>query len=145
MLFALALLPPADVEAGLKCVEEYFAQHLLTNKAGRLLRYLTIPCSLRTVSGLKIDFNVICFFCRYHKTQWMTNVTPASFSVHGQPRRTNNVQESFHSLLQRRMMKSRPGVWKFTGNYSQVSMTPKSWSRLHELCHSNMVHNSMFN
>ncbi|XP_016660058.1 uncharacterized protein LOC107883814 [Acyrthosiphon pisum] len=51
-------------------------------------------------------------FFTYMSSFWLTRKGPECFSVYGQPRRTNNNVESFHSTLQQTFQVAHPNLWK---------------------------------
>lgn len=51
-------------------------------------------------------------FRRYYRDQWLTRIGPEGFSVFGLKDRTNNVIESFHAML-RRKLDIHPFAWDF--------------------------------
>lgn len=55
-------------------------------------------------------------FRRYYQNQWLTRIGPRGFSVFGLQHRTNNVIESWHSLLKRKL-DIHPYAWDFFCNY----------------------------
>ena len=50
----------------------------------------------------------------YYEREWLRVITPARFSVHGLLRRTNNVTESYNSILSD-LLGSHPSPWTFIG------------------------------
>lgn len=76
----------------------------LKKKGGSLLRYILLL--------------ILFFVYRYYELQWLASVGPRSFSVFGNPRRTNNSQESFHRTLIDLIGQCHPNIWAFTGMQS---------------------------
>lgn len=57
---------------------------------------------------------------RYFERYWLNQVTPQSFSVYRQVRRTNNVQESYHRILLQVVGTAHPNCWEFLGKYNCI-------------------------
>ncbi|XP_050430408.1 uncharacterized protein LOC126839253 isoform X2 [Adelges cooleyi] len=87
MCAALALLPANRVEEGFQEVKNHAA-----NNNVLLPRFFT-----------------------YFTSYWLTRKGAECFSVHGQPRRTNNNVESFHSTLKQTFQVTHPNLWKMLG------------------------------
>lgn len=51
-------------------------------------------------------------FETYYRRQWLRIITPAGFSVYGLAKRTNNVSESYNSVLATQLGK-HPSAWTF--------------------------------
>ena len=60
-------------------------------------------------------------FVSYYERQWLRIVTPDGFSVHGLSRRTNNVTESYNSVLAD-VLGIHSGAWTFLGLQSSVEL-----------------------
>lgn len=56
-------------------------------------------------------------FFTYYERQWLAKVKPAGFSVYRLSRRTNNVTESYNSVLKENMGQ-HPSAWTFICKYS---------------------------
>ncbi|KAG8334975.1 hypothetical protein J6590_079154 [Homalodisca vitripennis] len=93
MLMSLALLPAERIALGLRVITHYAVLH-----------------------GLAARFRILL---RYMENFWMRMVGANRFSVFGEPHRTNNALEAFHSSLLR-TMGPHPGVWKFHDNLRKI-------------------------
>jgi hypothetical protein len=52
----------------------------------------------------------------YMANFWFKKIGPKLFSVHGESRRTNNVVESWHRSLNRKLIGKKLGLWNYLGN-----------------------------
>ncbi|XP_046686325.1 uncharacterized protein LOC124371996, partial [Homalodisca vitripennis] len=93
MLMSLALLPAERIALGLRVITHYAVLH-----------------------GLAARFRILL---RYMENFWMRMVGANRFSVFGEPHRTNNALEAFHSSLLR-TMGPHPGVWKYHDNLRKI-------------------------
>ena len=61
--------------------------------------------------------------CRYVERQWLnkSSIGAARMSVRGNPARTNNAVESFHSALRRRVKVAHPNLYTFLGHLQRAS------------------------
>ena len=60
--------------------------------------------------------------CRYVERQWLnkSSIGAARLSARGNPARTNNAVESFHSALRRRVKVAHPNLYRFLGHLQRV-------------------------
>ena len=61
--------------------------------------------------------------CRYVERQWLnkSSIGAARMSVRGNPARTNNAVESFHSALRRRVKVAHPNLYTFLGHLQRAT------------------------
>ncbi|XP_054273410.1 uncharacterized protein LOC128993492 [Macrosteles quadrilineatus] len=87
MTMALALLPETQIEEGFRYIVTYVQ-----------------------ANGLEPILNQ---YMAYVRRTWIQGVGGQHLSVFGQPRRTNNDQESFHNQLLQRFSHVHQNVWRF--------------------------------
>ena len=120
LLFGIALLPPSQAKIGLKVKTSICltCHNMLTN-----LFCLSFKCvedyardsdfDLLIISPLKKLFD-------YVKKFWLERVGATRFSVFLENHRTNNVVESWHRSLNRKMVGKHLNIWKFIGNLTII-------------------------
>jgi hypothetical protein len=81
----------------------YLPEQMIEEEFTSLKNALT-PAMRRSFAG----------FFAYYTRQWLTIVKPAGFSVYGLSRRTNNVIESYNSVLADKLGQ-HPSSWQFIG------------------------------
>ncbi|CAI6359310.1 unnamed protein product [Macrosiphum euphorbiae] len=93
MCAALALLPANKIEQGFQEIKNYAHNNEI----------------------------LIPRFFTYFSSFWLIRKGPECFSVHGQPRRTNNNVESFHSTLKQTFQVMHPNLWTMLEHLKNIS------------------------
>ncbi|XP_050431473.1 uncharacterized protein LOC126840030 isoform X1 [Adelges cooleyi] len=94
MLFALPLLPAADIERAYEVIRLFAINH-------------QVPMTS---------------LFSYYRSYWIGQVGVHVFSVHGLSRRTNNNVESFHNSLRLKLSVAHPNLWIFLNQLARLSM-----------------------
>ncbi|XP_060855532.1 uncharacterized protein LOC132933237 [Metopolophium dirhodum] len=94
MTAALALLPHYEIERGYQEIKNYAQANVV-----QLPRFFT-----------------------YFSSFWVIRKGPECFSVYGQPRRTNNNIESFHSSLKQTFQVMHPNLWKMLEHLNNIML-----------------------
>ena len=113
MLSALSLLDQSKTVDGMKVLRVFSSYSFL-----ELYYFIRSKAIEKFVAATKQDLlgkqrESIEKLISYVNSFWFDKVGPAKFSVYGDKHRTNNVAESFHRSLNRKLIGKNLEFWKF--------------------------------
>ncbi|KAF0724862.1 RING-type domain-containing protein, partial [Aphis craccivora] len=98
-----------------------YTRYVKENMAAKMCVKMTAALALLPEHQIEMGFEDIKMYAQANNVQ-LPRKGPECFTVHGQPRRTNNNVESFHSSLKQTFQVLHPNLWTFLEHLNNITI-----------------------